>query len=481
MSDIMNSNLNKLLEGNIKIINVGSPRFCSDYEAQNISYTHLKWTPPADGNPELIEALDTIENYRDKIDAANQQVLDIITSGEGRLVAVETAIDVVPGMKKNTIYHAGPPIEFKDMPGPTKGAVIGAIIFEGLADTEEEALSLIKRGEIEFSPCHEHCSVGPMTGVLTASMAVNVIYNEIYNNYAYCSINEGLGKVLRMGANGPEVIEKLKWISTDFKKVIQQAVKLIDGGIDVKNVISQALQMGDECHNRNKAATSLFFREIAPAIMKTSFTDDEKVACLNFIKGNDHYALNLSMPFCKAILDPARGVNYSSVCICMARNGFEFGIQISSLPTEWFTYQANYIKGLYFTGYSEKDACRDLGDSAITETAGIGGFAMATAPAIVLFVGGKVGDAFKYSKQMDEICVGNNPQFAIPTLDFKPTATGIDIVKVVEIGVMPIINTGIAHKDAGIGQVGAGIVNPPAECFTKALLAFANHLRSINK
>jgi len=477
MSEIMNSNLNKLVEGKPRVVNLGSPSFCTDYEAQAVSYTHLSWAPPAGGNPALLEALDTVECYRDKIDAANQQVLDIITSGAGRLVAVETAIDVVPGMTKNTIYHAGPPIAFKDMPGPTRGAVIGAILFEGLATTSEEALAVIERGEVTFSPCHEHCCVGPMTGVLTASMAVNVIYNETYGNYAYCSINEGLGKVLRMGAYSPEVIEKLKWISTDFKKVIQQAIALTEGGVDIKNLISQALQMGDECHNRNKAATSLFFREIAPAILKTSFTNEEKIACLNFIKGNDHYFLNLSMPFCKATMDAARGVKYASICVCMARNGFEFGIQISSLPTEWFNYQANYIKGLYFTGFSEADACRDIGDSSITETTGIGGFAMAAAPAIVLFVGGKVGDAFRYSAQMDEICVGGNPQFAISTLDFKPTATGIDIIKVIETGVLPIINTGIAHKEAGIGQVGAGLVHPPMECFEQALLAFAAHLR----
>lgn len=478
MSDLLNYNLNKMMEEKLSVINVGTSRFCSDYDAQGVTYTNLKWSPPAGGDTELIKALEIVENYREKIDAANQKVIDIITSGEGRLVAVETAINVVPGMTKNTIYHSGPPIEFENMPGPTRGAVIGAIMFEGLADTEEEALALIEKGEVNFSPCHEHSSVGPMTGVLSASMAVNVIYNETYGNYAYCSINEGLGKVLRMGAYSPDVIKKLKWISTDFKKVIQQALTLTDGGIDIKNIITQALQMGDECHNRNKAATSLFFREIAPAILKTSFSNEEKIACLNFIKGNDHYALNLSMPFCKAVLDPARGVEYSSVCICMARNGFEFGIQISSMPTKWFTYQANKVKGLYFTGFGEEVACRDIGDSSITETAGIGGFAMAAAPAIVLFVGGRVGDAFRYSAQMNEICVGGNPQFAIPTLDFKPTATGIDIIKVVETGVLPIINTGIAHKDAGIGQVGAGLVNPPAECFKQALLAFADYLKN---
>ncbi|MEW6624433.1 MAG: DUF1116 domain-containing protein [Bacillota bacterium] len=463
-----------LLSQELKIINIGSPSFLNDYEHQNVKYTHLNWKPPAGGKLELINALKQIKPFEEKIKAANEEAVNRIKKAEAVLIDIKPAIEVIPGMTQNTILHAGPPIQWERMAGPMQGAIIGAMLYEDMAKSKEEAEWLIKAGKVIFDSAHNHSAVGPMAGIISPSMPVHILYNNVNDTKAYCTVNEGLGKVLRYGANSQEVIDRLHWIEKKYMPILSEALKLT-GGIDIKSIISQALHMGDECHNRNKASTALFFREIAQYILQTSFTQQEKSEALEFIRKNEHYFLNLSMPYAKIALDAARGIKYSTVLTVMSRNGIEFGIQ-ASYSDKWFTHQANYVKGLMFPGYSEEDAARDIGDSAITETAGIGGFAMGGAPAIVQFVGGEVESAYNYSKEMHEITVGEHNIFTLPTLDFMPTAVGIDFLKVIESGILPIINTGMAHKEAGVGQVGAGLVNPPTECFEKALLDFVKTL-----
>nr|WP_301540581.1 DUF1116 domain-containing protein [Enterococcus gallinarum] len=347
-------------------------------------------------------------------------------------------------------------------------------MYEGLASNQEEANELAESGEIEFAPAHKHDAVGPMAGIISPSMPVHVVENRTHGNKAFCTVNEGLGKVLRFGANSEEVINRLKWIEETFAPALKKALALTDG-IDLKSITSQALHMGDECHNRNKASTSLFYREIIDYFLQTDLSKEELRGVTKFIRENEHYFLNLSMPASKSALDAAHGVKYSTVVTTMARNGVEFGIRISGLDKDqWFTAPANFVKGMFFPGYTEEDANPDLGDSAITETMGIGGFAMGASPAIVQFVGGEVQDAINYSEQMYEITVGENSNYSIPTLNFRGGAYGIDIRKVIETSILPVINTGMAHKKAGIGQIGAGIVHPPFECFEKAITAFVD-------
>ena len=363
------------------------------------------------------------------------------------------------------------------MAGPMKGAVIGALLYEGLANDEAEAVKLAASGEIDYSPCHEHNAVGPMAGILSASMPVQVIENKTHGNYSFCTLNEGLGKVLRYGAYSAEVIERLKWMEKELAPALKAAIHL-SGGIDLRMMIAQALHMGDECHNRNKAGTSLFIRAIAPYLAQSELPRDVLARVLAFIHSNDHFFLNLSMPACKAALDAAHGIEHSSMVTTMARNGVEFGIRVSGCPgNTWFTGPAQYIQGLFFPGFTQADANPDIGDSAITETCGIGGFAMGGAPAIVQFVGGTVSDAREFTQKMYEITLSENGNFTIPNLDFRGTATGIDIRKVAESGLLPIINTGMAHKDPGVGQVGAGLVRPPRECFEKAVRALSERMR----
>ncbi len=405
------------------------------------------------------------------IQDANDKVLEIMQSSHPVLVGIGIAGEVIPGMTKKTLLHAGPPITWDKMSGPLKGAIIGALLYEGLATDQEAAEKLAASGEIKFDPCHHHSSVGPMAGVVSATMPVWILENKTYGNKAFCTLNEGLGKVLRYGAFSSEVIDRLKWMENVLAPVLKEALEL-HGPVDLKVMIAQAIQMGDEGHNRNKAGTSLLIRELAPFIVKTSFSEEDKAAVLKFMHSNDHFFLNLTMPACKCTLDAAAGIKYSTIVNTQARNGTEFGIRISGLGDRWFTAPANMVKGLYFPGFSEKDANPDIGDSVITETTGIGGFAMAGAPAIVQFVGGTPKDAVNFTTSMYEITHEENKSFVIPFLNFRGTPTGIDIRKVIETGIMPIINTGIAHKEAGVGQVGAGLVYPPQKCYEDALEAF---------
>ncbi|GAG62866.1 unnamed protein product [marine sediment metagenome] len=416
---------------------------------------------------------------QERIEAANKKVMEIILNGQPTLLDIGVAEEVIPGMTKKTILHAGPPIKWEKMSGPLKGAVIGALIYEGLAADEKEATKLAASGEISYDPCHHHNAVGPMAGVVSASMPVWILQNKTYGNYSYCTLNEGLGKVLRYGAYSDEVIKRLKWMENLLAPLLKQALKL-HGPIDLKTMITQALQMGDEGHNRNRAGTSLLIRELAPYIIQTKFSEKEKTEVLKFIDSNDHFFLNLTMPACKCTMDAAKNIEFSTIVTAMARNGTEFGIRVSGLGERWFTGPAGIVDGLLFPGYTVKDANPDIGDSVIAETVGIGGFAMAAAPAIVQFVGGTAKDAVNFTLKMYEITAAENNIYKIPALDFRGTPTGIDIRKVVETGILPSINTGIAHKDTGIGQIGAGLVKPPMNCFEDALQAFVEDLETKN-
>ncbi len=406
------------------------------------------------------------------IDAANQIAVERMITARPMLTGIATAREVIPGMRDNLLLHAGPPIEWERMSGPLRGAVIGALIFEGLAENESQARELAASGEIAFEPCHHHSSVGPMAGVISASMAVYVIDNVEGENHAYSNLNEGYGKVLRYGAFSPEVISKLRWMNDTMAPVLEEALTSIEG-IDMRALLAEALHMGDEGHNRNKAGSLLYLKQLAPAIARAKVSDTVKAEVLAFLGDNALSVLNPVMAACKAMADAAHGVEGSTLVTAMARNGTDFGIRVSGLGDRWFTAPAQIPDGLYFPGYSSEDANADIGDSTITETAGIGGFAMASAPAIVTFVSGTPQDALNATLEMYEITVAEHSHFSIPPLDFRGTPTGIDIRKVVELGIAPRVNTGIAHKDAGVGQVGAGLVRPPMEIFEQALVAFA--------
>ncbi len=410
------------------------------------------------------------------IEASNRIAVERMMAARPMLTGLAPARSVIPDMQDNLILHAGPPIEWERMSGPLRGAVIGALLYEGLAKDEKGAIGMIEAGEVDFAPCHHHGSVGPMAGVISASMEVYIIENPTHGNQAYSTLNEGYGKVLRYGAYSDEVLEKLRWMNGSMGPLLKEALEQTEG-LDLRALLAEALHMGDEGHNRNKAGSLLYLKLLSPLIAKVAKDEEMEAEVLQFLGDNALSVLNPVMAACKAMADAAHGVEGSTLVTALARNGTDFGMRVSGLGDKWFTAPADIPDGLYFPGFTSEDANADIGDSTITETAGIGGFAMAAAPAIVAFVSGTPQDAINATLEMYEITVAEHEHFTIPSLDFRGTPTGIDIRKVVELGTTPRINTGIAHKEAGVGQVGAGLVRPPKAIFEEALIAYAERYK----
>jgi len=410
----------------------------------------------------------------ERIEIANQRAVDVMLAGDPILIDVIPAVEAIPELANGKmILHAGPPIDWASMCGPMQGAIAGIAVFEGWAQSLDQAMSYAAAGEFDFQPNHHYNAVGPMTGMTTRSLPVMVVKNRAYGNKAYCAINEGLGKVMRFGGNDESVLERLKWLKDSLAPLMADALKL-SGGINLKNIVARGLTMGDEMHQRNVACSGLLLRELSPYMAAASPGKDLLSAALKFMGGNDQFFLNVGMAAGKAIMDPVRHIEHSTIVTAMSRNGTDFGITVSGLGNKWFTAPVEMPEGLYFPGYSENDANPDMGDSTIVETIGLGGFAMGASPAVAGFVGaGAASDAAVFTKDMSEICCSHNPEWTIPAMDYLGVPTGIDIRRVVEIGMTPTINTGIAHKMPGIGQVGAGVVRAPMQCFTKALYAFA--------
>jgi hypothetical protein len=449
-----------------RVVTAGVDLFADALAAQAVDVTPVDWRPPLPGTDDTL----TRVMADPRRSAANDRALAAMLSAAAELVDVRPAGEALR-LGRGQFLHAGPPIEWKRASGPLRGALVGAMLLEGLAANAEEAKAALARGGVHLEPCHHRGAVGPMAGVVSPSMWVFELHDAVNGGTAWCSLNEGLGRVLRYGAYSPDVIERLRWMGDVLGPALRAAIAR-HGPLDVKAIIAQMVQMGDEGHNRNRAGTLMFLRDLMPDLVEAA--DPAHLAdIVRFVAGNDHFFLNLVMPAGKLQTAAAAGIPGSSVVTTMARNGTDFGIQVSGLDDRWFTGPALVPDGLFLGSYGPQDANPDIGDSAIAETMGLGGFVMASAPAIVRFVGGTVPDALRTTRLMYEITVGENPAFALPILDFRGAPTGIDVAAVVKTGVLPQINTGMAGKVAGTGQVGAGLVTPPAECFVLALDALA--------
>ncbi len=408
------------------------------------------------------------------IDEANQAVIDKIKEAQPYLVDVVPAKSVIKELNDKVLLHAGPPMTWANMTDPMKGSCVGAVLFEKWASDEASARKMLESGQVKFMPCHSVDAVGPMGGITSANMPVLVVVNRINDKKAYCTMNEGIGKVLRFGAYGEEVIARLEWMRDILAPALSKALKLIPEGFNVNAIIAKAITMGDEFHQRNIAASALFSKDMTPFLIEADLPKQELKEVTKFLADTDQFFLNIMMATCKVVMDTAREITEGSIVTALTRNGYEFGIRVSGLGEEWFKAPVNTPEGLYFSGFSKEDCNPDMGDSAITEAFGVGGMAMIAAPGVTRFIGaGGFDDAVEITEDMREICIANNPNYSIPTWDFQGTCLGIDIRKVVETGITPLINTGIAHKKAGVGQIGAGTVKVPLECFTKALEALA--------
>jgi len=468
----------------LAVLNVGVESFTRSIGDAGGRALHLQWQPPGDGDPALAWALACLMGDADdpdcagsRVDRANARAVERIVGAQPRLIDVALhARDVWPDIGR-TLLHAGAPIEWERMCGPMQGSMIGALLYEGWADTADAARALLAGGRIPFAQCHDFSAVGPMTGIISSSMPIYIVRNEAHGNLAYSNMSEGIGRVLRFGANGPDVIERLRWIETVLAPTLRAAVRQV-GGIDLKMIQAQSLLMGDEVHSRNAAATLQFLAAIAAPLAAADVERDAVRQTLAFIAANSQFFLNLSMTSSKAIMDAAHGIDDSSIVTAMARNGVTTAIRVSGLGREWFQAPSDRPVGLYFPGFVESDGNPDLGDSAICETAGFGGLSLAASPALVQLVGGTVAEAIAYSREMFEITAARNPGLSLPNLDFAGAPCGIDIRKVVDNGIRPVVTTGIAHKEAGIGQIGAGIVRPPMACFSQAVRALAGRLQA---
>jgi len=467
-----------LLANAPRVVNLGLQMFADVLGDLGVAVVHGDWRPPAGGDTRLAALLARLSDAgagagppgQAKRADANQEAIRRLQRSTARLTGVRLARDVVPGMRDHLVLHSGPPVTWDRMCGPQRGAVIGACLFEGWAKSPDEAVKLAESGGLTFEPCHHHHAVGPMAGILTTSMAVFTIDNDPFGNRAYATINMGLGRVLRMGAYDDSVIERLHFMNRTLYHRLDAAITRA-GGIDTTNLMAQALGMGDECHNRHKGVTALFIRTLAPHLAVAQAPEIERA--FEFMISNENFFLNIAMAACKATLDAAHSIVGSTLVTTMTRNGTDFGIRVSGTGDRWFTAPAPRVKGLYFPGFGPEDANPDMGDSAITETAGLGAFALAAAPAIVKFVGGTPRLAVETTQRMYEITLAEHDTFRIPALDFRGTPLGIDVRKVVETGIVPTIDTGIAHRKPGVGQVGAGFSEAPMACFVQALEALA--------
>jgi Protein of unknown function (DUF1116) len=358
--------MKQLFQQDLKVVNLGLQAFANNIAAAGGDVTHLSWAPPAGADVALGWTLaGMIGDLR--IERANRTAYERYLAAQPRLADLVLARDAIPGLGdgERRIVHSGPPIAWADMCGPQQGAITGAILYEGWASTLDAAEALAASGAVALEPCHEHGAVGPMAGIISPSMPVWVVENTAAGNRAFCNVNEGLGKVLRFGANSPEVLDRLHWLGTEFFSTMQVAVRgLADANL--KPMMAQALHMGDELHNRNAAASALLFKRLALSLLNSKLKSSAIQRALAFVAGNDHFFLNISMAACKSMSDVAHGVPGSSMVTVMARNGVNFGIRLSGTGDQWFQARANPVDGLYFPGYTVEDAAADLGDSAIT-------------------------------------------------------------------------------------------------------------------
>ncbi|MBM7806780.1 hypothetical protein JOD57_002617 [Geodermatophilus bullaregiensis] len=462
-----------LLSGPPAVVAAGVDVFSAALREQGTRVADVDWRPPAFGDPGDLAAL-ALDPRRA---AANRTAVERVLAAGSQLVDVRPAREVL-GLDDRTLLHSGPPLTWAAASGPMRGALVGACLFEGWAADVEDAERLLASGGVALDPCHHRSAVGPMAGVTSPSMWTWCLEDPVGGGRAYCNLNEGLGKVLRMGAFDEEVLTRLAWMRDVLGPLLARAVRSMPEPLDVKAVLAQMLQMGDEGHNRNRAGSLMALRDLAPALVALHAPGDDVAAALRFIGGNEHFFLNLGMPTAKLAMDAARDVPGSTMVTVMSRNGTEFGVQTAGTGDRWFTGPAQTPVGLFLGDYGPDDANPDIGDSAIMETYGVGGFSMAAAPAIVRFVGGTVPDALATTERMYQLTLAENPAMAIPVLGFRGAPTGIDVLSVARTGWLPQINTGMAGRVAGTGQVGAGLVQPPRECFEQALAALAQEART---
>lgn len=466
-----------LFERKLSVISAGVGGFTEALRRQSVSVLELDWRPPADGNRELVEILKNLYGDADlpaRIEAANREVLRRIAESNPQLVDVASAREAM-GLASRTILHSGPPIPWERMCGPQKRAVMGAIQFEGWATSNAEAAALVANGQVTLRPCHAYHAVGPMTGVISPSMPVLVARNETFGNHSFSTFNEGRGNTLWFGIFDHGTLERLGWIRDKLGPAMKAAIRK-HGPLNVFDIVAQGLQMGDECHARSAACTALLVKRLMASMLQAGVASQTVAEIIRYADNNNHFFLNFTMAAVKATMDAAHGVPYSTVVTAMSRNGVDFMLRVSGLGNRWIVAPVSPMdEAVYYSGYSVEDAAGDIGDSAIIETCGLGGMAIAAAPTVAAFVGGTLADEIAAVEELSTITVGRHPTFRLPPMDGENTPVGIDVRRVVETRIVPFITTGVLHESSPtIGQIGTGVARAPVAIFDQALVALAH-------
>ena len=460
-----------LFKGKLKVINVGVKHFGDSLKAQGAAVTQVTWRPPADKKLSgLLRRVAGMEDIRGRIEAANDKVLQSLLASEPYWVGMKPAEETIPGMKDHYILHSGPPIEWDRMCDTQKNGILGGVLHEKLAKTKDDALALVQKGEIEFHSANDFGAIGPGVGIVTPSMPVNICRDLKTGEEGYCIPFEGRDGLGAWGVYNEGVEENLQIIEKVFAPAVD-GVLAKSGGINIKSIIARGLQMNDETHSRQTAQGLMLISEIVPLIIKSDLDRETMIQCVDMLVNTERWFHPLGMSSALSILKSVKNIEYSTIVTTMVANGVNTGIKISALGDQWFVAPAPALTGKYFSAkWGPEDALPYLGDSSVTEVVGLGGFAAAAAPSVLRLRGGSVRDAIRQSEEMKEICVGINHNYPIPLLEFTGPPIGIDIRKVVETGITPIIHGGIISKKGG--QLGAGMARVPMEVFIAALYAY---------
>lgn len=465
-----------LFKNELQIISAGVAEFAGALRQQSTPVIELDWQPPAGGDSDLVETLKQLYDQElvERIDAANQETLRRIQNSNPQVIDVAPAAEAMA--LSRTILHAGPPISWERMCGPQKRGVLGAIRFEGWAADEVGAEALIKNGQVSLSPCHRYNAVGAMTGIISPSMPVLVVRDESFGNTSYTTLNEGRGNTLWFGIADEGALERLRWIQAELGPAMKAAIKQ-HGPLNVFDIVAQGLQMGDECHARHAACTALLVKTLAPAMLEAGVAGKTVADIIRFMDDNSHFFLSFTIAAVKATMDAAHGVPYSTVITAMSRNGIDFMIRVGGLSNRWLVGPVSPMdEAVYYTGYGLDDAAGDIGDSAIIETCGLGGMAIASAPTVAPFVGGTLAAEIATVRAFETIALGHHEKFRLPPMDSANSPLGLDLRKIVETRIVPFITTGVLHETSPtVGQIGTGIARAPIEVFDKALVALAHH------
>jgi hypothetical protein len=456
----------------IAAVNVGLAAFGEAVRAQGAQAIDVDWRPPAGGDPAAVALLvHLFGTHGERIDAANRTAVERFEAAQPRAVTVAPAGDVVPRLTGQTLLHSGPPIGWERVCDPQRRAIEAACVFEGWAGDRASARRLLEAGGVDLQPGNDHRHVGPMTGICSPSMPVWVVEDAAAGVQAFSTLNEGPGNTLWFGVGDDESVERLRFFRDTAAPLLARLLER-EGPIDVFGLAAQGLQMGDELHMRSQATGNLLVRKLVGGFAALGGEDVAR-----FVAGNHHFFLNLTMAAARCASLAAEDVEGSSVVTLISRNGTDMAIQVAGMPGRWFTAPAAPVQdALLREGFTAADAALDIGDSAVIECIGLGGMAVAAAPAVAAFFGGDASEAARRTEEMGAICVARSQRFRVPGLDFAGTPVGIDARRVLELERTPQITTGVLHAHAGAGQIGAGVAHQPIAPFRTALEALAEGL-----